>query len=103
MTNLERALTRRIDELTDRLEELCLPNDPLRGDYDRGFYAALTPAETDYVLPEHLATVQDVLSALRRARARLDELRAALYPAREKGGAIPGQLILSGFALPLAS
>lgn len=105
MTRQERLLTRRIEELNDRLEELNAPNDPLRGDYDRSFYASCAAAETDYVLPEHLCTVQDVLAALRRAKDKLYDLRCErrLQAARER--VIPGQLAFAGFAgaLPLAS
>jgi len=104
MTNKELRLTRRIAELNERLEELNLPNDPLREDYDRRFYAALSAAETDHVLPEHLFTVQDVLAALSRAADALRELRGERTA--EADGSIPGQLALAGFGretLPLAS
>ena len=104
MTNKELRLTRRIAELNERLEELSLPNDPMRGDYDRRFYAALSAAETDHVLPEHLFTVQDVLAALSRAADALRELRCERTV--EADGSIPGQLALAPFGretLPLAS
>lgn len=106
MTNKELRLTRRIAELNERLEELNLPNDPLREDYDRRFYAALSAAETDHVLPEHLFTVQDVLAALSRAADALRELRCELRRAAEADETIPGQLALAPFGretLPLAS
>ena len=96
MTGTELLLTSRLAELNDRLEEL-------RGGDDRGFYATLAAAETDYVLPEHLPTVQDVLNAIRRAREKLNALRDTLRIVTADDVTIPGQLALDGFALPLAS
>jgi len=103
MTNREQRLTRRIEELNDRLAELGAPNDPLRGGYDRSFYASMSDAETDHVLPEHLYTVQDVLAALRRAKDALYDLRCERRLAAAREEAIPGQLAFALFALPLAS
>ena len=87
MTRNELLLTSRLAELNDRLEEL-------RGGDDRGFFAALAAAETDYVLPEHLSTVQDVLNAIRRAQEKL----TGLCHAAPRGESIPGQLVFAGFA-----
>lgn len=98
MTREELLLTRRIEELGDRLEELSAPNDPMDGGYDRSFYATMSDAETDHVLPEHLFTVQDVLAALRRAKDALYDLRCERRLAAEQESAIPGQLTFAGFA-----
>lgn len=97
---MEDRLNRRLDELRDRLIELTvdLPNDRTDPAFDRGFYAHLTEAETDGVLPELLPAVQDVLTAIRRAEDRLWDVRCEKRGAKEATAeAIPGQIMLLGF------
>lgn len=110
LEQIEARLSRRIEELHDRLEELtaALPGRMDAG-YDAGFYARLTAEETDRVLPELLPSVQDVLTAIRRAEAKLSDVQCEARLAARPSGAVPlpGQIVLAGFgdvaALKLAS
>lgn len=110
LEKIEARLSRRIEELRERLEELtaALPNRMDAG-YDDSFYARLTAEETDRVLPELLPTVQDVLTALRRAEASLwdAQCEARLAVRATAVETLPGQIVLAGFgdtvALKLAS
>ncbi|MBE7008014.1 MAG: hypothetical protein E7422_02520 [Ruminococcaceae bacterium] len=106
----EERLMQRLEDLNGRLAELCghLPQDRMDERYDRRFYSRLTNGEIDAVIPAHLFTVEDVLTAIARVRARLSDLRCARQAAAERplAGAIPGQLMFAGFAgapLKLAS
>ena len=97
---MELALSRRLEELRDRLIELtvALPDDRADKAYDDGFYARLTEEDADRMLPEQLPSVQDVLSAIRRAEDRLWDARCERRFARETGTEmIPGQLTMPGF------
>ena len=98
----EERLLQRLEDLYGRLEELRerLPQSCLDEAYDRHFYARLTKEATDTVIPAHLFTVEDVLTAIGRAKDRLDELRREQQLAAREfaSGMIPGQLMLSGFA-----
>lgn len=110
LEKIEARLARRIEELRERLEELtaALPNRMDAG-YDAGFYASLTAEETDSVLPELLPTVQDVLTAIRRAEAKLWDVQCEQRLSERLCAAdvLPGQIVLAGFgdaaALKLAS
>lgn len=110
----EHFLSKRLEELQSRLEELMevLPSDPLSADYDRCFYSQSAAENNDYVLPEHLSTVQDVLYAIQRAEDKLWDVRCEARLAEQKpvSNVIPGQITLFGYAdgvteelMPLAS
>ncbi|MBE6910187.1 MAG: hypothetical protein E7474_11545 [Ruminococcaceae bacterium] len=106
----EERLLQRLEDLNGRLAELRerLPQSCMDERYDRRFYARLTNEATDAVIPAHLFTVEDVLTAIKRAKERLDELRLERARAEERlaADAIPGQLVFAGFAdepLKLAS
>ncbi len=106
----EERLLQRLEDLNGRLAELRerLPQSCMDERYDRRFYARLTNEATDAVIPAHLFTVEDVLTAIRRAKERLDVLRLERACAEERlaADAIPGQLVFAGFAdapLKLAS
>ena len=71
-----------------------------------------TAENNDYVLPEHLSTVQDVLYAIQRAEDKLWDVRCEARLAEQKpvSNVIPGQITLFGYAdgvteelMPLAS
>ena len=99
---LEReALTERLEDLNGRLEELTerLTQDMLSPDYDRLFYATLTKRETDVVLPSDLNTVEDVLSAIERTKARLWDVECEARQAERAKleAALPGQVVILGF------
>ena len=98
----EEYLLQRLEDLNGRLAELSgtLPQSCLDERYDRRFYARLTNEAADAVIPAHLFTVEDVLTAIRRAKAKLSDLRCARRYAEEPlaAGMIPGQLVLTGFA-----
>ena len=98
----EHFLSKRLEELRSRLEELMevLPSDPLSADYDRGFYSRSAAENNDYVLPEHFSTVQDVLYAIQRAEDKLWDIKCEARLAEERSSAcvIPGQLAFLGFA-----
>ena len=106
----EERLLQRLEDLDGRLAELRerLPQSCMDERYDRRFYAKLTSEATDAAIPAHLFTVEDVLTAIERAKARLDALRLERARAEERltADAIPGQLVFAGFAdepLKLAS
>ena len=105
----EERLLQRLEDLDGRLAELRerLPQSCMDERYDRRFYARLTNEATDAVIPAHLFTVEDVLTAIRRAKARLDALRIEhAHAAQSAADALPGQLVFAGFAdasLKLAS
>lgn len=106
----EERLLQRLEDLNGRLAELRerLPQSCMDERYDRRFYARLTNEATDSVIPAHLFTVEDVLTAIRRAKEHLDALRLERTRAEERpaADAIPGQLVFAGFAdepLKLAS
>lgn len=98
----EEYLLQRLEDLNGRLAELSgrLPESCLDERYDRRFYARLTNEATDAVIPAHLFTVEDVLTAIRRVKARLGDLRRERQCAGEElaAGMIPGQLVFAGFA-----
>ena len=98
----EEYLLQRLEDLNGRLAELTgrLPQSCMDERYDRRFYARLTNEATDAVIPAHLFTVEDVLTAIRRAKAKLDDLRCTRQRAAERpaAGTIPGQLAFAGFA-----
>ena len=106
----EERLLQRLEDLNGRLAELRerLPQSCMDERYDRRFYARLTNEATDAVIPAHLFTVEDVLTAIERAKERLEALRLERARAEERpaADAIPGQLVFAGFAdapLKLAS
>lgn len=94
-------LSQRLDDLRDRLEELTgiLPRDPLGERYDSCFYAAFTAEDTDYVVPEQLSTIQDVLTAIRRTEAKLWDVQCEERLAKSVPSAnvISGQIVFAGF------
>ncbi len=99
----EKYLLQRLEDLNGRLAELTgrLPESRLDERYDRQFYAKLTKEEADAVIPAHLFTVEDVLTAIERARSRLGDLRRERELAagvQSVAAAIPGQLVFAGFA-----
>ncbi|MBQ9648077.1 MAG: hypothetical protein IJV43_06960 [Oscillospiraceae bacterium] len=106
----EERLLQRLEDLNGRLAELAgrLPQSRMDEQYDRRFYARLTGEAAEAVIPAHLYTIEDVLTAIERAKAKLDDLRRERQLAAEQlaAEAIPGQLMLAGFAgaeLKLAS
>jgi len=105
----EERLLQRLEDLNGRLAELRerLPQSCMDERYDRRFYARLTNEATDAVIPAHLFTVEDVLTAIERAKERLEALRLErARAAKSAADAIPGQLVFAGFAdapLKLAS
>lgn len=98
----EEHLLQRLEDLNGRLAELSerLPQSLMDERYDRRFCARLTNEAADAVIPAHLFTVGDVLTAIRRTEAKLSDLRCARQRAEERlaAGAIPGQLMFTGFA-----
>ena len=98
----EEYLVQRLEDLNGRLAELSgrLPQSCMDERYDRRFYARLTNEAADAVIPAHLFTAQDVLTAIRRTEAKLSGLRRARRCAGEEpaAGMIPGQLVFAGFA-----
>ena len=98
----EEYLLQRLEDLNGRLAELSerLPQSCMDERYDRRFYARLTNEAADAVIPAHLFTAQDVLTAIRAAQAKLDGLRCVRRRAGEQpaAGTIPGQLVFAGFA-----
>ncbi len=98
----EERLLQRLEDLNGRLAELNerLPQSCMDERYDRRFYARLTNEATDAVIPAHLFTIEDVLTAIKRAKERLEMLRLERARAEERpaADAIPGQLVLAGFA-----
>ena len=98
----EEHLLQRLEDLNGRLAELSerLPRSCMDERYDRRFYARLTDEAADAVVPGHLFTVEDVLTAIRGAEAKLSGLRRARRNAGEElaAGMIPGQLAFAGFA-----
>ncbi len=97
----EERLEQRLEDLNGRLAELTerLPESCMDEKYDRRVCARLTGDVAEAVIPAHLFTVEDVLTAIRRVRARLDALRCVeKYAAENHAEAIPGQLIFPGFA-----
>ena len=106
----EEHLLQRLEDLNGRLAELRerLPQSCMDERYDRRFYARLTKEAADAVIPAHLFTVEDVLTAIERAKAKLSDLHCERQRAEEQLAAemIPGQLVFAGFAnadLKLAS
>ena len=105
----EERLLQRLEDLNGRLAELRerLPQSCMDERYDRRFYARLTNEATDAVIPAHLFTVEDVLTAIKRAKERLDALRLERARAAQSAAdVIPGQMVFAGFAdapLKLAS
>lgn len=98
----EEYLLQRLEDLNGRLAELNerLPQSCMDERYDRRFYARLTNEAADAAIPAHLFTVEDVLTAIRGARAKLSDLRCGQRHAGERpaAGTIPGQLAFAGFA-----
>ncbi|MBR0312088.1 MAG: hypothetical protein IJQ98_06840 [Oscillospiraceae bacterium] len=105
----EERLLQRLEDLDGRLAELRerLPQSCMDERYDRRFYARLTNEATDAAIPAHLFTVEDVLTAIERAKERLDALRLErAHAAQRTADVLPGQLVFAGFAdapLKLAS
>ena len=105
----EERLLQRLEDLNGRLAELRerLPQSCMDERYDRRFYARLTNEATDAVIPAHLFTIEDVLTAIERAKARLDALRLErARVAQRAADVLLGQLVFAGFAdapLKLAS
>ena len=105
----EERLLQRLEDLDGRLAELRerLPQSCMDEQYDRRFYARLTNEATDAAIPAHLFTVEDVLTAIERAKERLDALRLERARAAQRtADVLPGQLVFAGFAdapLKLAS
>ena len=105
----EERLLQRLEDLNGRLAELRerLPQSCMDERYDRRFYARLTNEATDAAIPAHLFTVEDVLTAIERAKERLDALRLERARAAQRtADVLPGQLVFAGFAdapLKLAS
>ena len=105
----EERLLQRLEDLDGRLAELRerLPQSCMDERYDRRFYARLTNEATDAAIPAHLFTVEDVLTAIERAKERLDALRLERARAAQRtADVLPGQLVFAGFAdapLKLAS
>ena len=105
----EERLLQRLEDLNGRLAELRerLPQSCMDERYDRRFYARLTNEATDAVIPAHLFTVEDVLTAIERAKERLEALRLERACATQSAAdVIPGQMVFAGFAdapLKLAS
>ncbi len=107
----EEYLEQRLEDLNGRLAELTgrLPQSCTDERYDRRFYAKLTKDAADAAIPAHLFTVEDVLTAIERVRARLSDLRCErerAAAARLDADMIPGQIVFAGFAdagLKLAS
>ena len=101
----EEHLLQRLEDLNGRLAELSehLPQSCLDERYDRRFYARLTDEAAETVIPAHLFTVEDVLTAIHRAKARLSDLRCEQRRAGERpaAGIIPGQLAFAGFDVAL--
>ncbi len=98
----EEYLTQRLEDLNGRLEELTdrLPESCMDERYDRLVCARLTDETVDAVIPAHLFTVEDVLTAIGRVKTRLDEIRRGKRTdeRRAAGGTIIGQLVFAGFA-----
>ena len=105
----EERLLQRLEDLNGRLAELRerLPQSCMDERYDRRFYARLTNEATDAAIPAHLFTVEDVLTAIERAKERLEALRLErAHAAQRTADVLPGQLVFAGFAdapLKLAS
>ena len=105
----EERLLQRLEDLDGRLAELRerLPQSCMDERYDRRFYARLTNEATDAAIPAHLFTVEDVLTAIERAKERLEALRLErAHAAQRTADVLPGQLVFAGFAdapLKLAS
>lgn len=101
----EQLLAWRIEDLEGRLCELTgrLPNDRMDEKFDRRFYSRLADPELDCRIPAQLYTVEDVLTAIARAKDRLWSMRCdarAAQKAAEKRDQLPGQIVLFGFAAP---
>jgi len=63
--------------------------------------------QLDYTIPECLYTVEDVLSAIDRAKDKLwcfqcEQREAQLAEARQAVDMIPGQIVLIGFVDPVS-
>ena len=105
----EERLLQRLEDLDGRLAELRerLPQSCMDERYDRRFYARLTNEATDAAIPAHLFTVEDVLTAIERAKERLDALcLERAHAAQRTADVLPGQLVFAGLAdapLTLAS
>lgn len=95
-------LSQRLNDLYNRLEELTgiLPCDPLSERFDSSFYSTLTAEDTDYLVPEQLSTVQDVLTAIRRTEARLWDVQCEerLVKDAPSVSIIAGQIAFAGFS-----
>jgi len=103
----EESLTWRIEDLEGRLCELTenLPDNCMDEMFDRHFTSKLTSEQLDYTIPERLYTVEDVLSAIDRAKDKLwcfqcEQREARLAKERQAADMIPGQIVLIGFADP---
>ena len=83
----EERLLQRLEDLNGRLAELRerLPQSCMDERYDRRFYARLTNEATDAVIPAHLFTVEDVLTAIRRAKEHLASAGGFHSQKRERG------------------
>ena len=95
-------LSQRLNDLHNRLEELAgiLPCDPLSERFDGSFYSTLTAEDTDYVVPEQLSTIQDVLNAIRRTEAKLWDVKCDEHLVKDapSAGIIAGQIAFAGFS-----
>ena len=98
----EELLLQRLEDLDGRLAELRerLPQSRLDERYDRRFYARLTNDALDTVIPAHIFTVEDALTAIERVKIKLGDLSREKQRAEERlaAEAIPGQLVFTGFA-----
>lgn len=101
----EQLLTWRIEDLQGQLETLQerLPSSCMDQFFDRRFYSKMSNEEIDYTIPAQLTTIEDVLTGIRRAKAKLwdlqcDQRTAALAMEREQNEMIPGQIVIIGFA-----
>ena len=105
----EQLLSWRLEDLGGRLEELTgrLPDDCMSETYDKGVYSRMANCEIDYTIPADLKTVEDVLTAIERTRDKLwclqcDECAARQAAEAAKTDALPGQIVIFGFANPAA-
>ena len=100
----EERLLQRLEDLDGRLAELSegMPQSCMDERYDRRFYGRLTNETVDAVIPAHLFTIEDVLTAIKRTKAALSALRCRQQSAAERlaAEAIPGQLVFAGFSCP---
>lgn len=101
----ERLLTRRLEDLDGRLQELAekLPESRMDEKFDRRFYSKMADSGVDYAIPGDLSTIEDVLTAIARTKDKLWDLQCEERAAQRKleqetAKIIPGQAIMIGFA-----